>query len=597
MEEKAKHGAPEKKIRKKKNAKPLNAQEYAEQVIKKRKKTTRIAIISVAVIIVLMVGCTAFGLATMSNSKIIKGVTIDGIEVSGMTKEQAQAMLEEKVKQREQTEVTLKYNDYSKQFPYKDVEINAAVEKAVEEAVLKGRSGNVVSNNFRVIASAFKKENVDLEVQYNNDTVGEIIDAINAEIPGKVEDYAYSIEEDELYVYKGKDGIVVDQDQLKNIIKEQLTDVSTNVEREITIPVKNQQAKDIDVETLYSEIHTEPQDAYIIEEPFQVVADVSGVDFAITIEEAKQIFAEDKEEYVIPLKITKAKTTVADLGSKAFPYRLAYFSTRYDSGNVGRTTNLSLASKKINNYVVQPGEVFSYNKVVGKRSVEAGYKEAAIYTANGVENGIGGGICQISSTLYQAVLKANLEIVERHNHSYVTSYLGAGLDATVSYGSLDFKFKNSRKYPVKITAAVSGGVATVSVYGIKEDPDYVVEVTASVTSRIPAPENRIEDPSLPAGQEVVVKKGTDGCRSVTYKTVYDTNGNKISSQQISADYYGTIAREIKVGTGTPVVTPTPTVEPTPTVTPTPTTTPEPTTTPTTEPTTEPTTNPTPTGTE
>ena len=149
------------------------------------------------------------------------------------------------------------------------------------------------------------------------------------------------------------------------------------------------------------------------------------------------------------------------------------------------------------------------------------------------------------------------------------SYCEAGRDATVSYGSLDFKFKNTRKYPVKITATVSGGVATVAIYGIKEDPDYTVSVSSSVTSSIPAPEKRIEDPSIPAGQEVVVKKGTNGCRSVTYKTVYDTNGTKISSQQISSDYYGTIAREIKVGTGAQPA-PSPSVEPSPTpVTPTP----------------------------
>ena len=572
MEEKRKHAASEKPRRRKKEIPPLNSKEYVDYSIRKRKKVTKIAISVVAVIVVLVVLCTAFGLKTMSSTKIIKGISIDGMDVSGMTKEEVTKMLNEKIEQRNNTTVTLKNGEYTKELSYAEIDLDAKVDQAVEEAVKKGRNGNIIQNNFRVLQSNFKKENIDLPVNYNKETIEEVVNSINAEIPGKVEDYAYSIEDDELYISKGKDGIVVEKESLEKDIDSQLTDVSTDVKKELNIPTKQEKAKDIDLDVIYSEIHTEPKDAYIVEEPFQVVADVPGVDFAITMEEAKQIILqEDKEEYIIPLKITKAKTTIADLGSKAFPYRLGVFTTRYDAGNISRTTNLSLAAKKINNYVIQPGEVFSYNKVVGKRSVEAGYKEAAIYTANGVENGIGGGICQISSTLYNAVLFANLEIVERHNHSYVTSYCEAGRDATVSYGSLDFKFKNTRKYPVKITATVSGGVATVAIYGIKENPDYTVTVSSSVTSSIPAPEKRIEDPSIPAGQEVVVKKGTNGCRSVTYKTVYDTNGTKISSQQISADYYGTIAREIKVGTGAqPAPSPSPSVEPSPTpVTPTP----------------------------
>lgn len=576
MEEKRRHSAEEKPKRSKKKVPPINSKEYVDYSMKKRKKTTKIISAIAVVLILLMIGSTAFGLKTMSNSKIIKGITIDGIDIAGMTEEEVEAMLEKKIDERKKAVSNFKYQDYEKSVDFGELEINCDIKKAVKEAVSKGRNSNVFVNNFNVIASNFRKENIDLEVNYNHEFVEEIINNIDAEIPGKVEDYAYSIDDDELYISKGKNGIVVDRDLINKEIDESLTNVSTELKNELTIPIKQKIAEDINIETIYNEIHTEPQDAYIIEEPFQVVPDVSGVDFAITMEEAKQIIQEDKEEYIIPLKITKAKTTIADLGTKAFPYKLGTFSTRYDSGNVSRTTNLRLASNKINNYVVQPGEVFSYNKVVGKRSVEAGYKEAAIYTSNGVENGLGGGICQISSTLYNAVLFANLEIVERHNHSYVTTYCEAGRDATVSYGSLDFKFKNTRKYPVKVVASVSGGIATVSIFGIKEDPDYKVTVSSSVTSTIPAPEKKTEDPSLPAGQEVVVKKGTNGCRSVTYKTVYDTNGNKIWSGQISADYYGTIAREIKVGVG--AAPETPSVQPTtvPTTVPEPTTTPEPT---------------------
>ena len=182
------------------------------------------------------------------------------------------------------------------------------------------------------------------------------------------------------------------------------------------------------------------------------------------------------EEYEQDLIYTKADVTVNDLGKEAFPDLLATFSTNYVTSNTDRTTNLRLAAGKINGTVVMPGEIFSYNKVVGKRTVSAGYKEAAIYQDGGVTNGLGGGICQISTTLYNAVIKANMEIETRRNHMFVPSYIGAGKDATVVWGSTDFKFKNRRDYPIKIETSVSGGVARVDIYGLRTNNEYDISL-------------------------------------------------------------------------------------------------------------------------
>ena len=119
-----------------------------------------------------------------------------------------------------------------------------------------------------------------------------------------------------------------------------------------------------------------------------------------------------------------------------------------------------------------PGETFSYNQTVGKRTIEAGFRNAAIYENGEVTDGLGGGICQISSTLYNAIVAADLEIMERHNHSFVSTYVPAGQDATVAWGSLDFKFRNNRDYPIRIVSNVSGGVASVKIYGLKRDVEY-----------------------------------------------------------------------------------------------------------------------------
>ena len=130
-----------------------------------------------------------------------------------------------------------------------------------------------------------------------------------------------------------------------------------------------------------------------------------------------------------------------------------------------------------------PGEVFSYNQVVGERSIAAGYKEAPIYVNGKVEDGLGGGICQITTTLYNAVVYANLDVIERTNHQFVPSYVGAGRDATVVYGAIDFKFKNNRNYPIKIVCSVSGGVATFQILGLRTANDYNVEIYSKITSQ------------------------------------------------------------------------------------------------------------------
>lgn len=551
-------------------SKPKGSEEYIEQMMKKRQKTIKIAVITVVVIIVLLIALTAFAIPTMFSNKIISGVSIGGINVSGLDKAQAVKLIEEKVTPRQKEIVKLKYGEYEKELPMEQLEVTVNIEKAVDEALSKGRAENIFSNNFAVIASKFRKQDIGLEINYNEEELEKILTEIGAEIPGRVQDYTYNIEENELIITKGKDGIELDVDKMKNDISDGIKNISKEFKNEREISVKEVKAGEIDIEKIYNEVHTEPQDAYIVEDPFQVVVDKDGVDFAITMDEAKTILAESKEEYSIPLKITKAQKTVASLGSKAFPDLLGTFTTRYDAGNVSRTTNLAIACKKLNGQVIQPGEVFSYNKALGKRSVENGYKEAAVYVNGGVENGLGGGICQISSTLYNTVLFANLGIVERHQHSFTTSYVDPGRDATVVYGALDFKFKNTRKYPVKLEAYIKSGVATVSMYGIKEDVEYNVKVVSTVTETIPCPVEKTEDATMAEGVEKVISKGTNGCRSIAYKYVYDMAGNLVSKTQLSADYYGTIAKKVKVGTKQVEVPTTPSVPTTPTAPTTPT---------------------------
>ena len=279
--------------------------------------------------------------------------------------------------------------------------------------------------------------------------------------------------------------------------------------------------------------------------PFTIYPEVNGVDF--DMENAKTIIAENKEEYTIPLIITKAQKTTQDIGTEAFPDLLATFSTKYNAGDRDRTTNLILAAQKINGTVLLPGEEFSYNKTVGERTIEAGYKMAATFSNGKVVDGLGGGICQISSTLYDAVVMANLQITKRRNHQFITSYLPGGKDATVVWGSQDFKFINSRKYPVRITMSVSGGTATAQVWGLKEEVEYDITIESQKTATIAYTTQYINDPSLPEGTQVVKQNGSNGSKYEAYK-VMRLNGVVVSRTLLSKDTYNAKQKIVRIGT-------------------------------------------------
>ena len=245
--------------------------------------------------------------------------------------------------------------------------------------------------------------------------------------------------------------------------------------KEIELPINETLPKDIDIEQIHSEVYKQAQDAFTTDNPFTIHDQVIGVDFDIA--NAQNMIAQDPtaEQYTIDLNLTNPNIFVKDL--MIFNDQLSTFGTHY-ANNPNRTTNLMIASNKITGTVIMPGETFSFNKVVGERTIGAGYRNAAIFVNGQVEDGLAGGICQVSSTLYNAVVAANLEIKERHNHSKLTSYLPGGKDATVVWGVYDFKFINNREYPIKVEMNVQGGIITASIYGIRSPEEYDISIEA-----------------------------------------------------------------------------------------------------------------------
>lgn len=512
-----------------------------------KNKIKRKFIVCFFILIIIFILLTIFALINSLNNKIINGISIENINISGKTEEYAKNELKNKEDNINNKTITLKYGEYKTEINLNIFETSYNNEDAVKNAYKIGRSGNIFSNNFEILKTMIFKKNIEIEKTYNEEILKEKIKSINGEIPNALEQSKYYIEDEQLIITKGKAGNIVNEEELKKIIENQLFNLTLeDNETEIEIPIIEQQPDEINLEKIYSEIYKEAQDAYITENPTTVHPNVNGVDFAISMEEAKELLEEEKDEYTIPLKITVANKTLNDLGKDAFPDNLGTYTTRYDASNKNRSNNIMLATEKINGTIIMPGETFSYNQIVGKRTIEAGYKEAGAYAGGKVVQEVGGGICQVSSTLYNAILYANLEVTERNNHYFETTYVDPGRDATVSWGTVDLRFKNNREYPVKIEATAKNGVCTITIKGIRGNDDCEVTIQSKVTSIIKRETKYETDSSLAEGQEYVKQEGHDGCTSETQKTV-TKDGTVVSSEIISKDSYHALDKIIAKG--------------------------------------------------
>lgn len=514
-------------------------------------------VVSLFIILFIMVFSVVFALFNMNNEKILKGVSILGIDISNLTAEEAKNKVNNAIEERfkdENNNLVLKIGENETSVTANTFNAKFDVDNAVVEAYNIGRDGNILTNNYSILFTRLFKKEIKPKLYLDENLLSDTIKDINSKMKDAVVENSYYIEKSNLIIVKGRAGYKIKNEELKEKIYEQLSNIHTNY-KTVEIPVEYKEPDSVDIQKIHDEIYKEPKDAYVEKNPTVVHPEVDGVDFKISIEEAKKLLEEDKEEYTIPLKITKPKKTINNLGEEAFPDLLATFSTRFDGSNYNRNTNIKLAAKKVNGTVILPGEKFSFNTIVGSRTIEAGFKEGTAYIGGKVVPDVGGGVCQVSSTIYNTALLANLDIVERSNHMFTTGYVAASRDATVYYGSLDFIFKNSRKYPIKMVASANGGVCKISIYGIKEEKEYEVIIQSKITSYINPTTIYKEDPTLEEGKEVVEQTAITGCRSEGYK-ILKLNGKIVSQTLLSKDTYKYRNKIVRRGTKKTTTTPT-----------------------------------------
>ena len=474
----------------------------------------------IAVAIVAAVICVALlGLGTYANGleTIFPNVSMDGIDLSGMTEAEAADTLvannigtdddrELKVSLPAGCEMTISAKEAGCYLDAPDAAVYAYNEC---------HNGGFFKNAATYIKCLIS--GLDLTTGggavLNEDYLIKKTDDAAKQVSLALLDSSVEIGEDNITVVKGASAVQVDSEDLLKTVKDAL--VSGNFEEiKFNATSNGEKSEELDLQNLYDTIYQEPVNAVYDPATKKAAAHVTGRSF--DMDAAKKLWdeAQNGDKVVIPLIKTEPEITTDKLNSMLFAEVLSQKSTSLSGSSSSRINNVTRAAASINGIILNPGEEFSYNKTLGQRTKAAGYMEAGAYSGGKVVQEVGGGICQVSSTLYYCTLIANLEITERTCHYFGVAYLPAGLDATVSWPTPDFKFKNSSEYPIKIEAFVdkAANAVVVKLYG-----------------------------SNPEGTRVEMKteswKTNDGYGAVSYRYVYDKDGNLLSKKEEARSLY------------------------------------------------------------
>lgn len=497
-------------------------------------------------IIVLAVGGAA-GLGVYANhfyEGVFPGVTIADIPLQGLSLTGAQNTLEQQLgAQLENTTVTVSAcGEILGSFNQRELGAKAHAAEAALTAYNigreKGASGWI--SNALTMVKGLLGDRIDLSptLSYDESALRGKVDEMADSFFTDSADAFYELSEDGLYATKEVTGREIDRDQLTELLR--------GAQGAVEAPWTKIPGWPLDLQAMADEISSEALPARYDMELGAVVEGQVGV--AVDVEAAQYVMdaAAEGERIQLPAEVVYPRMTAEELEAVLFRDKLSTFTT-YVSGTSTRRGNVKLSGEFVNGTVLNHGDVFDYNQVVGERTEERGFGKAAAYRNGETVQEVGGGICQTSSTIYCAVLLANLEIVQRANHRFYPGYVELGMDATVSWGGPEFRFRNDTGYPIRLEVIYqSNNNLTVNIYGTKTDDTYVV-MTHEVISTTPYNTVYQETMDLPWGTQSTKQSPYTGYKAATYRNVYDGNGNLISSELEAKSTYQSRDEIILVG--------------------------------------------------
>lgn len=505
-------------------------------------KTALILLVSVAVLVVgAVVGMGIY--ANTIYKGIFPGVSVEGISLEGQDLAGAKATIDQQLTQRLESAVMTVTADGETLGSFDQAQLGARyhAEEAVEKACAVGREsgfGGWFRNAFAMTRAILgNKVEFSASLIHDEETIRAAAEQLAKDFDKDSADAFYELTDDGVYATKERNGRVLDSEALAKLM--------LGAEGEIEAPWAKIPGQTLDLEAMADEICSEALPTRYDIATGTVLEGQTGVEVDIEASEYVLAAADEGERVKLPGRVTHPEMTAAELEAVLFRDLLSTASTSV-SGTKARKGNVKLSAEFVHGTILNPGDVFDYNAIVGERTKERGFGEASAYRNGETVQEIGGGICQTSSTVYYAALLANLEITERANHRFYPGYIELGMDATVSWGGPEFRFRNDTAYPIRIEVIYEKDTLTVKIYGTKTDDTYVV-MTHEVTSTTPYNTVYEETMRLMWGTEQVKQSGYTGYKVISYRNVYDGDGNLISSEVEAKSNYFSRDKIVLVG--------------------------------------------------
>lgn len=510
-----------------------------------------IAGIVVAVLIAAYLGLCAW---VGASNRVMPHVSAAGVDLSGMTAEQASAAMEQAVEEYgHSATVTLRYGTWSGTLSC--AQFRTGADTGADAALRVGRE-HFLTQGFQYLRHLLGgSSQVDIQLGAANASqpdLERLLKQADQELGGGVVQMSYQAEGDRLSVTKGVTGAVFDRERVLSIVSDavcqsleetaaqgQAADVQVDLAVQEAVTETPPDTPDFDA--VFQDLYVEAKSAELDPESYEITDHVVGVTFDVDELARAYEAAEEGECFTIPLTLTQPKETKESLEHKLFADLLGE-ATSTVSGTANRKNNVKLSAAACNGIILLPGEEFSYNSTTGSRTADKGYLPAPIYVGGKSQDDTGGGICQTSSTIYYAILHTTLEVVERHDHQFAVGYVPDGMDATVFYGSLDFRFKNNTEYPIKIVTESydSGGKRklTVKIYGTNADGRYAVPERIQYDWVQPTTAYTA-DTSVPRGTLVLdtAQYAYQGRKAHTYRYIYEKDGTLVEKQDMGVSSY------------------------------------------------------------
>lgn len=524
------------------------------------KKRIVIAALLTFTVAMLIFACV-FSYILLQSTTTYKGVYIERLDVSGMGRhDMAQYLETQYTVPAAELKIILRTPSAEVSAAYPDLGVEYDTNAAVEAAYSVGRTGNVFKRLYDIAKAGIVGTVINVPKSYSEEKIDSFVNSFYKEAFIEVKEGALLVTNDRVVIRSGRHGESVSKEDVKVLV---LNMIKSNSGGVIEPEVTETYPTPFSVDEIYAQITNEPSDATFRMEDgtLKVVPHVVGrkIDKSVLekiLEEHSKTEDTDRE---LPVTLTQPEITTETAVSMLFRDELANVSTDFKTATQhekNRAHNISLAVSKFNGTILLPGEEFSFNQVVGSRNESTGYKEAHVFINGRVEDGIGGGICQAVSTLYNAVLFSDMQVVERKNHSFIVTYVPLGQDATAYYGGTDLRFINSTQWPLKIESWVEKNKVHVVFKGTNTTPEKKVIISNKILSRTPYETKYVDDPKLPVGTTKKYQSGTDGYVVETYKTV-KMGDETVSHTKIHTSRYKPCFEEILVGILNPDGTTTP----------------------------------------